>query len=240
MAFALRTNFGPRLESAMVVRIALLVALAVLAGACSENKNPTAPTPRTSVATPVSFSVVSPNVKFAVPAQFRAVGTYSDNSSVDVTEKVRWSSSTSLVSVSASGVVTSNTFVEQAFIIHAEWDEPSLAQKKVSSPSVTMEGNPDVPGTYTRLIIDGPSVMALYERRQLAVYALYSNGVRREVTSQVTGWEQTNITGAPSPYNVLVSRNGMAYAQANGQTRIRTAFLDGNVGRDAALVIEVR
>src|SRR5262245_5542695 len=102
----------------MRTQLFAVVVIALLIGACtnkSSSPNPTLPTP-VPTGTPVSLAVEGKSqMESGSSAQFRAVLTYSDNTTGDVTARAVWSSSDqtlAIVNRYGAGTVTAVKFGE--------------------------------------------------------------------------------------------------------------------------------
>jgi len=149
--------------------------------------------------------------------QMTATGTFGDGSTKDISTSVTWTSSnTAVVTVSATGLVTTLT-VGSATIAAKQGStsgSSSLTVATVVINSITVSpGNTSIRAGQTQ---------------QYAATATMSDGSTRDVTSQVT-WASSNTNVA------TISSTGLATAVTAGSTNISAA--SGNITNSTPLTV---
>jgi trimeric autotransporter adhesin len=163
-------------------------------------------------ATLVSIAVTPPNPSIAggTSQQFTAIGTFSDDSTQDITKYVQWDSSSPSVatignSVGYQGVAAATTAGRTTI---------TAASGSITA-SVTLTVN-DVVLTSIEVTPVNPSI-ALGTTRQFMATGIYSDGSTQDLTSE-TSWASTN-TSVASISNTAGSK-GLATSGAVGSTTI--------------------
>jgi hypothetical protein len=175
-----------------------------------------------TVTAPVLDSIVVTPANASVPVgtltQFTATGTYSDNSTQDLTATATWSSSdTTTAAIAAGGLATALTI---------------NATTTITATSGTVSGNTQlsvVAATLASIVISGGPTVQIANGTSYPFTALgfYNDGSRRNVTSLVT-WASSKTAVA-----TIIATSGRAQAVGSGTTTI-TATL-GSVNANVAL-----
>ena len=174
-----------------------------------------------AVLTDIDVTPALPSIALGTPQQFTATGTYSDNTTEDLTAVVTWtSSSTAVATVNSSGLATTTgtglaTITATLGAIFGSTDLTVNAATLVSidvSPT-----DPSIPMGITQ---------------QFSASGNYSDGSVQDLTALVT-WSSSN-TGIAAISNASGS-SGLATPVAPGQTTI-TATLGGKSGSSTLTV----
>jgi uncharacterized protein YjdB len=199
-----------------VVLTCLLAAFGCSGGSGKGNDPPPAPKLVSIAITPASQTIAPLTTQ-----QFIATGTYSDNSTQNITGSVSWSSSKTAVATIgdssptnglATGVAKGTTTITAT----------SGTISSTASLNVTS-------ATATSLAISGPSSMAIDVSQQFTATATFSDGTMQDVTN-VANWASTS----PSVASVTVS--GLVSARNIGSTTISAAF--EAVSKSASLTVD--
>ncbi|QXB55575.1 Ig-like domain-containing protein [Aeromonas sp. FDAARGOS 1415] len=156
----------------------------------------------------IQISTPLTSLALGTSGQLKAIATYSDNTVLDVTSQVGWSSSApALVSVDASGQIKALT-VGSATISGSLGG--ATANINIAATAATLTG----------LTIDPIPNLASGNQVQLKATATFSDLTSQNVTGLVN-WQSDN-TGV-----VTVSGSGLAYGVAAGTANIGASFLTG-------------
>ena len=174
-----------------------------------------------TAATLSSIAITAPNGSIAkgTSEQFTATGTYSDNSTANITGQVTWSSSNSGVAIIAAtglatAVATGSTNISASLgNVTSNLFPLSVTSATLSSIAITAPNASIAKGT----------------SEQFTATGTYSDNSTANITSQVT-WTSSN-TGAAT-----ISATGLATALAAGPTNI-TASLSGVTSNVFALTV---
>ncbi|MDO8577851.1 MAG: Ig-like domain-containing protein, partial [Dehalococcoidales bacterium] len=169
---------------------------------------------QTANLTSIAVTPASPaNLAVNATQQFTATGTYSNNTTVNITSQVNWTSSnTSVATISAAGLATGvavgNTTIRA-----------SLSGVNSTAVSLTVVVAP----TLTSIVITpaSPSNLAIGATQQFTATGTYSNNTTANITSLVT-WASSNTSIA------TISAAGLATGVAVGNTTIVAALLGVN------------
>ena len=189
----------------------ILVVFALILTACGGGGGNVNPAP---TLTSIAVTPANPSTPRGVPTQFKAVGTYSDGTSTDITPTVAWSSGTTAVAtvVGSSGLgtaVSAGTSVITASSGSVSSNTTLTVTAGVLQSIAVTPGNPSI---------------AVPQTSQFAATGTYSDGTSHDITLAVT-WS----SGSPSVASI-VSTSGNATAVAPG-TSIITAtqnLISGN------------
>jgi trimeric autotransporter adhesin len=161
---------------------------------------------------PVSIEVTptSPSIALATTRQFTATGIYSDNSRLDITASVTWSSSSTVVATvsntpGSNGLATANAAGSTTITATSGGVSGSTTLTVTSATLQSIQVAPTNPS------------IALATTRQFTATGIYSDNSSQDITASVT-WSSSNIAIA-SISNVAGS-NGLATAIAAGSTTI--------------------
>ncbi|MCH1929498.1 Ig-like domain-containing protein [Shewanella sp. A25] len=159
--------------------------------------------------TQLQISPVNLTLAIGATSQFKAVATYSDNTTQDVTKLVSWSSSAVNVGTISVAAVVRSIAVGEALI--------SANFAGVASNKATLR----VTGaTLSSIVVSSEtSSIAKGSSAQLTATATYSDGSTRNISSQVT-WKSSSTSVA------TISSAGLATGQAAGSTNV-SATLNG-------------
>jgi outer membrane protein assembly factor BamB len=163
-----------------------------------------------STATLLSIAVTpqSPTIVKGATRQFTATGTYSDNSTQDVTTQVTWTSSdTSKATISSTGLATGMDF-GSATITATLGSVFGSTSVNVVTPLLSIAVTPSNPS-----IVNGTTV-------QLRATGTYSDSSTRDLTTLVI-WSSSDNTKA------TVSSTGLVTAIATGSTTLTAT--SGNI-----------
>jgi len=194
----------------------LLAASLVLAGACSSSN------PSVSL-TSIGITPSDPSIAQGSTVQLTATGTYSDNSTQDVTSTASWTSSDpSKATVSSTGLVTGVA--------------PGTVTVTASVGSVT--GTVSVAVTAATLASiavtpPNPSV-AKGTTQQFTATGTYSDSTTQDITDQVT-WSSSDVSTAT--VSDAAGSKGLATTKAVGTTTI-SAALSGKTGSTGLMVTQ--
>ncbi|HEY0703080.1 MAG TPA: Ig-like domain-containing protein [Candidatus Acidoferrales bacterium] len=169
-------------------------------------------------ATLVSIAITPSNPTFAsgTMLQFHATGTYSDESTQDITSSVSWTAgSNATVSISSSGLATANS--------------PGSTTITASSGSTSqMDNVTSSPATVNSLTISPSSAsIAAGTTQQFTASGNFSDGSTQDVTTQVA-WTTSNA-------NASINANGLATGYTAGTSTVQATL--GAQGNTAALTI---
>ena len=156
----------------------------------------------------VSISVApeDPTLPLGTEQQFAAEGTYSDQSTHDITNTVTWSSSDSdVLSVSASGLATARAF--GSVTVTASLDQI------VATTTISVSAA----GLKAMTIRPGNAKIAQNTSQQFWAEGIFADGSTRNVTGQVS-WTSSNSSVAK------MMGKGLAKATAPGMTTITAAM----------------
>ncbi len=162
----------------------------------------------------VKLTPVSPTISDNQTEQFTATGTFSDESTLNLTNQADWSSSnTAIVTISTSGLAT-GVAPGQSTITAAVDGITASTLLAVTSPLVSITvtpANPNIP---------------LGETEQFTATGTLADGATESLTSEVTWASATTSVATVS--NVAGSR-GLATTQSAGTSNISATF-DGITG----------
>jgi trimeric autotransporter adhesin len=169
----------------------------------------------TSAAALVSIAVtpeLAPNVLVGGTQQYTATGTYSDNSTADITSQVAWTTDTpSVLTISSSGLAT-GVDVGGPVVINA-------TLSGITSPDVSLTVSPPpMLGTIT-LSPSSPASLKVGSTQQFTATGNYLDGSTADITSQVT-WASDAVGVA------TVSSSGLVTVLGPGSANI-SASLSG-------------
>ena len=169
--------------------------------------------------TSIAISAASNSVAKGKTDQFTAIGTYSDNSTANITTQVLWSSSnTATATINANGV---------ALALAVGTTNASASLSGITSNSVTL--------TVTNAVLSSIAISAASGSvtkggtDQFTAIGTYSDNSTANISSQVA-WSSSNTSVAS------VSANGLASALAVGGTNV-TASLSGITSNSIALTV---
>jgi hypothetical protein len=172
------------------------------------------------LATLISITVTPANSSIAVGAtqQFAATGTYSDNTTHDITAQVTWSSSnTSAATVNSSGVATGVT----------------SGTSTITAALGSISGNTTITVTAPPTLVSitgtpaNPSI-TVGATQQFAATGTYSDNATHDITTQVT-WSSSNTSVA------TVNTSGLATGVAPGTSTITAT--SGSISGNTTLTV---
>jgi trimeric autotransporter adhesin len=155
----------------------------------------------------ISVTPANPSIKVGAMQQFTATGTYSDNSSKDLTTQVTWSSATSAVAmINSAGLATG---------LSGGTSMITASLSGVTSPPDTL-----TVVSLTKIAVTPPNPsVALGLTQQFTATGTYSDNSTQDLTTQVTWNSQTQAVAT-------ISASGLATTLSQGTTAI-TASLSG-------------
>ncbi len=170
----------------------------------------------------ITVTPLNPTVSLGQTQQFTATGNYSDGSIKDITDTVIWSSSnTTVVSINASGLVTSvSTGITQinATIDGISSTDQTLTVTEAKLVSITITPvNPTISQGQTQ---------------QFIATGTYSDGSTKDITATAT-WLSSNATVAS------INASGLATSISIGTTQIN-ATSEGISSPDQILAVTVK
>ncbi|HYG99314.1 MAG TPA: Ig-like domain-containing protein [Terriglobales bacterium] len=180
-------------------------------GGTKNTTTPSQPPQQTPTLLSLSVSPTDHSVPLGRTQQMKATGTYSDNSSKELTSTVTWKSSDeTIASISNAGLLT--TLKKGSVTVTA------------TSGTVTKSTAVNVTDPVLASIVVLPAEISLAsgQTQQLSAYGIYSDNSQRDISSLVT-WSSGDAT------LVDVSVTGLAVAKKQGATKI-TASLSGISG----------
>src|SRR6266404_671776 len=164
----------------------------------------------------IAVTPVSPSMAAGLSQQFAATGTYSDNSTQDLTGAATWNSSnTDVASVSSTGLasaLTAGTTTISATVLSVSGSTTltTVAPPLLQSISVT-PANPSV---------------AIGQNQQFVATGLYADGSTQDLTSSVS-WSSSQ------PAIAAITTAGLASGLSGGSTTIAAAL--GGISASATL-----
>ncbi len=165
--------------------------------------------------TSISISAPKTTVLLGASEQFTADGTYSDGTHADLTNQVTWNSSTSAVTITATGVATGAA---------AGPSDITASMSGVVSNRLTLTVT-----TLTTILISAPKTALLPgTSEQFTAIGTYSDGSRANLTNQVT-WNSSSIA-------VTIRADGLSKGEALGSSDI-TASMSGVVSNTFTLKV---
>jgi len=175
-------------------------------------------TPSTKTLTSIAVAPASPpHLKVGATQQFTATGTYSDNSTADITSTVTWTSgTTATATISTAGLATG---------VAAGTTQITASQGGVTSPPVTLT----VIVLSSIAVTPGAPSIVVGATQQFAARGTYSDSSFADITSTVT-W----VSGTPA--TATISAAGLATGVAQGTTQI-TASLSGVTSPGVTLTV---
>jgi uncharacterized protein YjdB len=194
-------------RSILSIVLAVILTLAMAAVACTTAATPPGPTLTSIAISPSS----PPHLLVGATQQFTATGTYSDNTTKDITSEVTWASSnTAVASINADGLAT-GIAPGATYISVVESTAASAVALVVVAPT------PQV--TLVSIAVSAPKNLVVGDTRQLIATGTYSDGTTADITSTVT-WASSDTSVA------TISASGLVAGVAAGTTNI-TASMAG-------------
>jgi len=181
--------------------------ISAASGSYSDSTMLTAIIPQTTL-TSLSVLPTMPTASINMTVQFRAIGTYSDNSTQDLTNQVAWSSlNTGVATITSAG---------QATVAGAGTTRISAVLGGLSAPT-TLTGTGAPSATLTALSVS-PAVQSadVGATVQFKAIGTYSDNSTQDVSNQVT-WGSSNSAVA------TISNTGLAAVLSAGTTTISAA-----------------
>lgn len=173
-----------------------------------------------AVLTSIAVTPANPAIPDATTLQFTATGTYSDMSTVNLTNSVTWASSNANATISSTGLATGTSFSGGSAVISATLGAISgnttLTVVAATLNSITVTPvNPTVPDSTTQ---------------QFTATGNYSDSSSHDITTQVT-WSSSTSSAS-------ISSTGLATATAHfGGSSVITATLGAISGNTTMTVI---
>jgi hypothetical protein len=200
--------------------------LTLFAGCSDDSNSPTEPPPTGPELTSLAVEPPIAELDIGTTASFRAVGTYSDGSVIDVSADVDWSLEfdTGILQVITDADKPDDFFVEAGIIgnenIVAALDGiDAIARVSVIDASLSaMEINPQA------------ADMVVGSTRLFTVTGIYEDGRRQDLTDEST-W------GTGDESIATVTGEGVATAQAVGNTAVSATF--SNLSASASVQVRV-
>ena len=172
-----------------------------------------------TVTPPLAAIAVFPQNAYAVVGgtqQFTAIGTYSDGSTVDLTNSVTWSSSANaMVTINSAGLATAAA-QGTATITASSSGTRSTATLTITTPLVSIAINPQSPSIPSGL------------KQLLGAIGTYADGTVRDLTISVN-WNSSTATVA------TVSSAGLVTAVGQGTTTISAT--SGSIATSTTLTV---
>jgi uncharacterized protein YjdB len=217
------TIFSTRQVMLATALATLIAAFGCAGGGSGKNSTPPPPT-LVSIAISPGSQTIAPSTE----QQFIATGTYSDQSTQNVTGAVTWSSSNTAVASVGNSSPTNGlaTAVAKgsATITAASGTISATATLNVTS------------ATATSLAISGPASMAIDVSQQFTATATFDDGTKQDVTD-VAHWASSSTSVAP------VTVSGLVTARNLGTTNISATFESVNASNpltvDASNLISI-
>ena len=180
-----------------------LVSAGLLAGCSNGSGGSSTPPPVTL--TSIAVTPATPTIPVGTLQQFTATGTYSDQSTKDLTAQVTWSSSnTAVASIASGGLLTAMSVNSSPVTVTATLSSVSgTTAVTVATASLT---SIEIVGAPTVTIANGTSY-------QFTAYGFYNDGSRHNVTTQAT-WSSSNTAAA------TVGTTGRAASSGVGSTTV--------------------
>jgi trimeric autotransporter adhesin len=200
----------PRLSAVVVFSLSILILFAGCSGL---------PHNTTKTLTSIAVTPASPaHLKVGATQQFTATGTFSDNSTADISSTVTWASgSTATATISASGLATG---------VAAGTTQITAATSGVTSPGVTLTV---ISLSSIAVTPATPAHLKVGATQQFTATATFTDGSTSDVTSTVT-W----TSGTPT--TATISAAGLATGVAQGTTQI-TAAMSGVTSPGVTLTV---
>ena len=156
----------------------------------------------------ITVTPANPSITVGATQQFTAIGTYSDNTTKDITGSVAWSSLiTDDVTISADGLGTALA-AGYSLIMATSGGVSGTTRITVSAPTATL---------LLIAVTPGSSSIPAGATQQFTATGMYSDNTARDITNAVT-WSSSNADRA------LISAAGLATAAASGTTTITATF----------------
>jgi hypothetical protein len=174
----------------------------------------------TATLSSIAVNPVAPSIPLGLHAQFKAVGTYSDSTTHDLTSVVTWASSaTNVASINALGFAT--TLQQGSSSISAGFGGVTGTTTFTVNPPA-LDAIALSPG-YATIFFDGT--------QQFSSSGIYTDGSTKDFTSVAT-WSSSNPTIA------TIAAGGLATAVKQGSTTIQAVY-QGISGQTIATVSTV-
>lgn len=161
----------------------------------------------------IAVTPANPSAPVGTLAQFTATGTYSDNSTQNLTATASWSSSnTAVATIAAGGLATALT--------------PGSTTIAAASGSVSgSTGLSVVPSTLTSIVIAGAPTVTIAQGTtyQFTAWGYYNDGSRRNITNSAA-WTSSNTAAA------TIGTFGLAQGIGGGLSTTITASLNSLSG----------
>ncbi|MFZ0685811.1 MAG: Ig-like domain-containing protein [Terriglobales bacterium] len=161
----------------------------------------------------IAVTPANPSAPVGTLAQFTATGTYSDNSTQNLTATASWSSSnTAVATIAAGGLATALT--------------PGSTTITAASGSVSgSTGLSVVPSTLTSIVIAGAPTVTIAQGTtyQFTAWGYYNDGSRRNITNSAA-WTSSNTAAA------TIGTFGLAQGIGGGLSTTITASLNSLSG----------
>jgi 6-phosphogluconolactonase (cycloisomerase 2 family) len=152
----------------------------------------------------IAVTPLNPSVALGLTEQFTATGTYSDNSTQDITSQVTWNSATQgVATISAAGLATT--------LLQGTSDITAMLSGITSPPSTLTVTGP-VPASIE--IIPANPTIAVGQTENFTAQILYTDGSTQPPTGPLTWTSGTTATAS------IVSPAGIAVALAAGSSQI--------------------
>jgi uncharacterized protein YjdB len=164
----------------------------------------------------IAVTPANPSVALGTQQQFHATGTYSNGSTLDISNSVTWASSSSAVAIiSSAGVATSK----------------AVGQTTISAASGGVSGSTVLTVTPAQLVaisVTPPSAsIPLGTTEQFTATGIFTDGTTQNLNTSAT-WTSSQTT-------VVTVSGGLAYPVAVGATTITASV--GSVSGSAALTV---
>jgi len=183
--------------------------------------NPPATYSNGAILISIAVTPLSPSIATGVNRQFTAIGTYSDNSTQDISNSVTWTSSdTSKASISYAGAATA---------VAAGTTTIKAMLGSISASTTLMITAQNVTLVSIAVTPANPSI-ARETTQQFMATGTYSDNTTRDITNSVT-WSSSSATVAT--ISITAGSRGLALAKSVGATTI--AATAGTLSDSAAL-----
>jgi len=157
----------------------------------------------------IAVTPANPSAMAGTSVQFTATGTYSDNSTKDITTSVTWTSSSTSVAT-----ITSNSGLASAL---AQGTTTITAASGAISATATLSVTPVPPTLKSIAATPANPSAAVGTSVQFKATGTYSDGSVKDITTSVT-WTSSSTSVA-----TITSSSGLASALAQGATTIKAA-----------------
>ena len=162
------------------------------------------------------------SLPLGVTGQMQAIGTFSDNTTQDMTGQVAWTSSNqSIVNVANDGVVSANNTIKGTSNITAIYNGITGSQTVTATDAKLLSISITAPGS---VFTNSTSAAGVAKAT-----GIYSNNTQLNITEQVT-WDI-------SPPNLFINNDGSITAYQVPSTSTVTASLSGTISNQISMSV---